>query len=212
MTPGAVDSTPPPSGAGVLLDRLDGLKRLAGQGQSFSPWVARVAALHKSLLGAAPSRTITVREWSQRVAVDLSLTEIATSIGDPRTIRELDALTEAPEELMLTDLASDTAGTGRVVVSTYHGAKGRTFTAVVLPGLTEGVMPPWGKHYGRPVPLSGAKLDEERRTFYVALTRSRGSVLLQLSSSGQDNGKRPIQRGYSSFALELAASLGWQIG
>jgi len=67
--------------------------------------------------------------------------------------------------------------------------------------------PPWAR-----VPLGGAKLEEERRNFYVALTRSCGSVLLQLSPSGLDARKDTIQRGYSSFALDLAASLGELIG
>jgi len=144
LTPGAHDAEPPPVGASVLLDRLDSLERVAGRPRSADPRLTRAACLHRTLLGTAPSSTSTVQEWSQRVGAELDLPEIATAIGDPRTLKELNALASAPEELLLTELASDTAGTGRVVLSTYHGAKGRTFTAVVLPGLTEGVVPPWG--------------------------------------------------------------------
>jgi DNA helicase-2/ATP-dependent DNA helicase PcrA len=208
MTPGADAQAPPSLGADALLDRLEGLERLAGRSRSSTPRITRVAALHTTVIGEAPSATIPVREWSHRVVRELGLSALAAGVGDPRTVGELDALADVPEDVLLTDLASDTAGTGKVVIATYHGAKGRTFTAVVLPGLTEGVVPPWGHHYGTPVPLQGAKLEEERRGFYVAVTRSRGSVLLQLSSSGVDTRKRPISRGYSSLALQLSAALG----
>lgn len=208
MTPGAHDNTPPSIGADALMDRLDGLERLAGRARSSMSRVPRVAALHKALIGETPNPRVSVQTWSQRVIESLGLAELAADIGDPRTSDELEALAYAPDELLLTDLASDTTGTGKVVVSTYHGAKGRTFAAVVLPGLTEGVVPPWGQRYGNPVPLTGANLEEERRNFYVALTRSRGSVLLQLSSSGMDTRRRAISRGYSSFAVQLATSLG----
>ena len=208
LTPGSDSATPPPLGASVLLNRLEALRRAAGRPRNADPWLLRVASLHRTLVGATPTPSTSVKAWASRVATDLDLRDLAVAIGDPRTLKEIDSLTSAADELLLTDLASDTAGTGKVVLSTFHNAKGRTFTAVVLPGLTEGAVPPWGGPPWLPAPLRGAKLEEERRNFYVALTRSRGSVLLQLSPSGRDTRKAAIRRGYSSFALELAASLG----
>ncbi|MCZ1075260.1 ATP-dependent helicase [Rhodococcus sp. A5(2022)] len=211
LNPGG-HSGPPPLGASALLDRFTSLERTAGRPRSAEPRLVRVASLHKTLLAGVHSSALSLRQWSQRVVADLDLLEIAKSIGDPRTLKELNALTSAPDELLLSELASDTAGTGKVVICTYHNAKGRTFTAVILPGLTEGVVPPWdGPPWDRR-PLKGSKLAEERRNFYVALTRSRGSVLLQLSPTGQDAWKKTVQHGYSSFALELATSLGHSIG
>ncbi|HEY0168669.1 MAG TPA: ATP-dependent helicase [Jatrophihabitans sp.] len=212
LTPGSNSAAPPPFGVSVLLDRLDSFRRVAGRPRSPDPWLVRVTALHRTLLGPTPTPATSVKTWASRVATDLDLRELAAAIGDPRTSKEIDSLTSATDELLLTDLASDTAGTGKVVLSTYHNAKGRTFTAVVLPGLTEGAVPPWGGTPWSPTRLRGDKLEEERRNFYVALTRSRGSVLLQLSPSGRDTRKATIRRGYSSFALELAASLGNPIG
>ena len=60
--------------------------------------------------------------------------------------------------------------------------------------------------------MKDTKLAEERCNFYVALTRSRGSVLPQLSLTGQDARKKTVQHGYSSFALELVTSLGQSVG
>lgn len=199
---------PPQFGASNLLDRLTSLEEAGGRLRSAEPRLVRVASLHKTLLAGVHSSASSLQQWSQRVVADLGLREIAGSNGDPRALKELDAILAVPDELPLSELAADTAGTGKVVLSTYHNAKGRTFTAVILPGLTEGVVPPWGGPPWDRTRLRGPKLEEERRNFYVALTRSRGGVLLQLSPTGQDARKKTVQYGYSSFALELAASLG----
>lgn len=211
LSPG-VNAGPPPVGADSLLGRLESLSRASGHARASHGRLIRIVSLHRTLLGSAPNSTTTVKDWSQRVSSELGLHQIASAIGDPRTIKELEALESAPDDLLLAEFASDSMGTGKVAVSTYHGAKGRTFTAIVLPGLTEGVVPAWGGKPWDPRPLQGVKLEEERRTFYVALTRSRGSVLLQVSPSGRDTRKQPIRRGYSTFAVELAASLGEPIG
>lgn len=199
---------PPPSGVERLLDRLDGMEKQAGRIRDPAPRVARIASLHSALLGRRSTPDVPVQVWSQRIDRELGLTQLASAIGDPRATDELGALLAASEDILLADLASDSASTGKVVVTTYHGAKGRTFTSVVLPGLTEGVVPPWGGTPWSPVPLQGTKLAEERRGFYVALTRSRGSVLLQLSSSGVDGRRREFRHGYSSFAVNVAAAMG----
>ncbi len=53
----------------------------------------------------------------------------------------------------------------KVCLYTFHGAKGLEFTNVIIPHLNEGSVP-YGKN------LSKEELEEERRMFYVALTRS----------------------------------------
>ncbi|WP_181729821.1 ATP-dependent helicase [Corynebacterium sanguinis] len=205
-TPGKSD--PPPLGANSLLDRLDALHSSAGYPRRFDSRLARTTSLHRTLVGNGTSQTSTIQEWARRVADQLDLEGLAAKIGDSRAIKELRALTSESEGAFLSELASDTTGTGKVVLSTYHGAKGRTFTSVILPGLAEGVVPPWGGPPWNPKPLRGDKLEEERRNFYVSLTRSRGCVLLQLSPTGQNTKGETIRRGYSTFATALAESLG----
>lgn len=199
---------PPEVGASRLLDRLEALRRVAGAPRAGEPRLERLTHLHTTLLGDSSTQGLAVRDWLRRVVDALGLEALAQDVGDPRSVDELSDLLATPEEVLLADLASDSAGTGRVVISTFHGAKGRTFSAVVIPGLTEGVVPPWTGPPSNRRRLTGRALEEERRGFYVALTRSRGSVLLQVSSSGVDNYGRLTQRGYSSFARQLADRLG----
>ena len=53
-----------------------------------------------------------------------------------------------------------------VVLSTMHGAKGLEFEAVCIAGAVDGIIP----HY-KSQGISG--LEEERRLFYVAMTRAK---------------------------------------
>jgi DNA helicase-2/ATP-dependent DNA helicase PcrA len=72
---------------------------------------------------------------------------------------------------LLTDADRTTEG-DRVLLLTVHNAKGLEFDAVVVAGLEEGLLPHASSLD------SGEQLEEERRLFYVALTRARDEVLL----------------------------------
>lgn len=54
---------------------------------------------------------------------------------------------------------------------TYHGAKGLEFTTVFLPALNEGTVPCGSE-------IDERKMEEERRVFYVALTRAKKRLYL----------------------------------
>lgn len=60
---------------------------------------------------------------------------------------------------------------GSVHMLTYHGAKGLEFDRVYLPDLNYGKVP-----HGRM--LTKEELEEERRMFYVAMTRAKESLVL----------------------------------
>ncbi|HSH47562.1 MAG TPA: ATP-dependent helicase [Halomonas sp.] len=61
-----------------------------------------------------------------------------------------------------------------VLITTVHGAKGLEWPLVVLAGVNEEDFP----HYTRDNPLSPPRLEEERRLFYVAITRARERLTL----------------------------------
>jgi DNA helicase-2/ATP-dependent DNA helicase PcrA len=76
------------------------------------------------------------------------------------------------EAALLTDLDRIEGNDDRVLLLTMHNAKGLEFPLVVVAGLEEGLLP-HGSSLEDP-----KELEEERRLFYVALTRARDQVLL----------------------------------
>lgn len=61
---------------------------------------------------------------------------------------------------------------------TYHAAKGLEFDTVILPGIREGIVP-HGKRY------TDAELEEERRMFYVAMTRAKKNLYITYYKDAQ---------------------------
>ncbi len=79
-----------------------------------------------------------------------------------------------------TDLLRARAESVRLL--TMHAAKGLEFRAVFLPGFCEGILPlDRGLLAGRESDLVPEALEEERRLFYVALTRASEAVFLSRS-------------------------------
>ncbi len=87
-----------------------------------------------------------------------------------------------------------------VTLMTVHASKGLEFRAVYIVGMVEGIFP----HF-RSVG-DGAGLEEERRLFYVALTRARKNLFLSSFRQREERGElRPART--SRFLKELPAEL-----
>jgi len=82
-------------------------------------------------------------------------------------------------------------GTKGVNLLTYHGAKGLEFPAVILPSLEENGLPSWRA-------LQDANVDEERRLFYVGMTRAKSQLFLFSSANRNGYSRTP-----SRFLTEL---------
>ena len=76
------------------------------------------------------------------------------------------------------DLVDDSAS-GAVTLMTIHNAKGLEFETVIITGLEEGLFP----HVRSDTPET---LEEERRLFYVGLTRARRHLTLTHAESRRD--------------------------
>lgn len=103
-----------------------------------------------------------------------------------------------------TELCLIRAKAQKVQIMTLHGAKGLEFEAVFLPGLEEGVLPFAGMDMllGKPGEDRGPDMDEERRLFYVGLTRAKSMLFLSHCASRRVFGKT-LKLGLSSLVRRL---------
>ncbi|PKN32319.1 MAG: DNA helicase UvrD, partial [Deltaproteobacteria bacterium HGW-Deltaproteobacteria-20] len=90
-----------------------------------------------------------------------------------------------------TELCAIRAKAQKVQIMTMHGAKGLEFEVVFLPGLEEGILPFAGMDMllGKPGDDNVLDMDEERRLFYVGLTRAKSMLFLSHCASRRVFGK-----------------------
>ena len=86
--------------------------------------------------------------------------------------------------------------TEQLTLMTVHAAKGTEFPIVIIIGMEEGSFPMWRQN------LTEAELEEERRLFYVGMTRAQEQ--LYLSSVTYRFGDR--DRASSMFVREIPSN------
>lgn len=152
------------AGAEQLLALLDELRALAGEPPElvFGKLLERTAYLE----GIEAS---TDSELAERRANVEELGVAAAQFSSQDRGGLLDWLSECS---LLTDADRLDEDQDRVLLLTVHNAKGLEFGAVAVAGLEEGLLP----HASSLEDTS--QLEEERRLFYVALTRAEDEVLL----------------------------------
>ena len=94
--------------------------------------------------------------------------------GEPTLYNYLNRIT-----LLSRDDMDDDENLGKVNLMTIHASKGLEFPVVFIAGTEEGLIP-----HGRAVDEGGdAAVEEERRLFYVAITRARDKLLISACRS-----------------------------
>ncbi len=89
-----------------------------------------------------------------------------------------------------------------LLITTVHGAKGLEWPLVAIAGVNEEDFP----HYSRDNPLTPERLEEERRLFYVAVTRAQEQLLI-LYDGGNHRPSRFIAETEWQDCLRLDARL-----
>lgn len=89
----------------------------------------------------------------------------------------------------------------KVNLMTIHAAKGLEFFAVFLAGAEEGIIP-----HSRALEESEANIEEERRLFYVALTRAKNRLIIT-ACINRRYANRVLECSPSPFLLEIPEDL-----
>jgi len=138
-------------------------------------------------------------EGQERLA---NIQELVASVAEYREHNPESGLREFLEEVsLLTDIDNWNASADAVALMTLHSAKGLEFPVVFITGLEEGLMPLRGGFDDR------ADLDEERRLFYVGVTRAEKQVILSYAVTRRRYGALPQPMMVSSFVRELPEHL-----
>jgi DNA helicase-2/ATP-dependent DNA helicase PcrA len=135
----------------------------------------------------------------------IDLPAIARQHPDAQNSTALAALANTCRSHALTiqDLAAAVEVLGKVVLTNYHTAKGREFDTVILPGLVNGIVPfdvPRNGTWERP---TGTELAEQRRTFFVAVSRAQTELHCLTGPGYHTPWGRWIEQGPSDFVIEM---------
>lgn len=157
----------------------------------------------------------TLREWLTHMDKSLALTEcLAATVLRKEDADEWAKLLKAAENTDPAPTVATFAHYGRVkgklVITTLHSSKGRQFDAVIMPCVQDGVLPQRSRNryrgtWDEPVP---SRLADDRRLFYVGLTRARRFIFVQYSEQYQDDKGLTLPRGPSRFVKEIKQRLG----
>ena len=130
-------------------------------------------------------------EWRQRrIHFMNAVLHFESGSGEHRLTDFLDY------QKLLTNIDEMDDTTEQLTLMTLHAAKGTEFPVVIILGMEEGSFPMWRQN------ITEAEIEEERRLFYVGMTRAQNQ--LYLSSTVYRTGDR--DRATSMFVREVPSN------
>ena len=112
-----------------------------------------------------------------------NINEVLNSVDEFMTRNPEALLTDFLEEVsLLTGIDHWNDQENRVTLMTVHSAKGLEFPVVFLTGLEDGLFPLYNSLHDK------NELEEERRLFYVGLTRAKQNVFLLYANNRRRSG------------------------
>jgi ATP-dependent DNA helicase Rep len=199
----------PPSAAGcqALVSVIQNAREALGNGVPSAQAARNIlnaVALREDILEGSNSNEYAARRWGNVEAL-LKVFERhdAKHGGGREKLRELvQFLTLSPDK-------DDESSERAVTMTTMHGAKGLEFEVVFIAGLEEGLMPHSRALEGRVTDIGGKlanDVEEERRLFYVSITRAKDKLYLCRAKQRATRGKI-VPRTPSRFLSDIAAEL-----
>jgi DNA helicase-2/ATP-dependent DNA helicase PcrA len=189
------------------LERLvtDTRDDLGGSGASPTAAVRRLAErvdLRAEIDASSPSGQIAARRWANVESVLASFQRReARATGDGA-----EWIGSFVHALTLEQGKDEEEAGERVTLCTLHGSKGLEFDHVFLVGCEEGLLPHSRTLDTRATDASPQDIEEERRLFYVGVTRARESLTLTRAATRAMRGKA-VPRTPSRFLLEIPEDL-----
>jgi len=131
-----------------------------------------------------------------------NINELVASITEYQENNPENGIKEFLEEVsLLTDIDRWNEATQAVTMMTLHSAKGLEFPVVFIAGLEEGLFPLQRSSD------SDKELEEERRLFYVGITRAREKVYLSYARTRRRYGGEPLDMIPSRFIGDIPEEL-----
>ncbi|MCU0655477.1 MAG: exodeoxyribonuclease V subunit gamma [Polyangiaceae bacterium] len=162
--------------------------------------LTRRIGLKEDLMAASPGEAF-ARRW-RNVESLINLLKRR----DERGPSDLQAVNDYLRMLTL-QLSEEEEDARRVVtLCTMHGAKGLEWRLVFVIGVEEGYLPHTRTTDPKATAASDQDIEEERRLFYVAVTRAREKLWLTRCKHRSSRGK-PMNRTPSRFLLDIPAEL-----
>jgi DNA helicase-2/ATP-dependent DNA helicase PcrA len=166
---------------------LRGAARAAGAGNDATGLPGELPAAVRHVLASAgltavpPAARGAVRERWESLAAIAGLADALAAARPAATLAEFAA------ELVERESTGHAPVAAAVTLATMHAAKGLEWDAVLLPGLTEGIMP---IVHAR----TAEAIEEERRLLYVAVTRARVHLALSWAPARTPGAESSRQR------------------
>jgi DNA helicase-2/ATP-dependent DNA helicase PcrA len=200
-------STAARDGCNALVKIIDGARdRIAKEEPSAAILraLAESIGLKEDIYAGSSSNAASARRWGNVEGICNVFQR-----RDDRGLGGRDALEEFLRLLALREDNDDEQQGDVVTLTTMHGAKGLEFELVFLVGLEEGLMPHARTQTERvtDVALEGTdSLEEERRLFYVGVTRAKNTLYLCRAERRAFRGK-VVARTPSRFLTEIPEAL-----
>jgi len=162
--------------------------------------LCRRTGLKDDLLAASPGEAF-ARRWRNVESIINVLKR-----RDERGPNDLQAVSDYLRMLTLQLSEEEEDARRAVTLCTMHGAKGLEWRLVFVAGVEEGFLPHTRTTDPRATATSDQDIEEERRLFYVAVTRAREKLWMTRCKHRSSRGK-PVNRTPSRFLLSIPTEL-----
>lgn len=141
---------------------------------------ANIEELVNSVKGYVEDRS---NEYIEELMAEGSISDASEIADSDFPIQTLGGFLEDISLLSAVDMESDDDINNKIALMTVHSAKGLEFPYVYVAGMEENLFPSGG------MLASPSDIEEERRLFYVAMTRAKVALRLSFAQTRMRNGK-----------------------